>query len=144
MLREMARQGGFDISIKTMDHSTYLDQVWKKGRFYVGFYNMQSTEDAIFKLLFTSDAAWNETKWNHAPFDQLVDQARVTLEPAKRAELYAQAQAIIRAEKPALIPCFFDLLGAHRDYVNDYHLHPRGATFSMDKVWLGEGAPGRA
>lgn len=144
VLREMARQGGFDIDIKTMDHSTYLDQVWKKGRFYVGFYNMQSTEDAIFKLLFTSDAAWNETKWNHEPFDKLVDQARVTLEPAKRAELYAEAQAIMRAEKPALIPCFFDLLGANRDYVNDYVLHPRGATFSMEKVWLGDGAPGRA
>ena len=144
VLREMARQGGFDISIKTMDHSTYLDQVWKKGRFYVGFYNMQSTEDAIFKLLFTSDAAWNETKWNHEPFDKLVNTARVTLDPAKRAELYAEAQSIIRAEKPALIPCFFDLLGAHRDYVNGYFLHPRGATFSMEKVWLSDNAPGRA
>jgi peptide/nickel transport system substrate-binding protein len=143
VLREMARSGGFDINIKTMDHSTYLDQVWKKGQFYVGFYNMQSTEDAIFKLLFTSDAAWNETKWNNAEFDKLVDTARVTLEPEKRAELYASAQALMRDEVPALIPCYFDLLGANRDYVNDFFLHPRGATFSMEKVWLADGAPGK-
>jgi peptide/nickel transport system substrate-binding protein len=143
VLREMARPGGFDIEIQTMDHPTYLDQVWKKGPFYVGFYNMQPTEDSVFKLLFTSDAAWNETKWNHAPFDALIDKARVTLEPSKRAELYSKAQEIMREEIPALVPCFFDLLGAKRDYVEDYNLHPRGAVFGMEKVWLAANAPRR-
>jgi peptide/nickel transport system substrate-binding protein len=143
VLREMARPGGFDIEIQTMDHSTYLDQVWKKGQFYVGFYNMQPTEDSVFKLLFTSDAAWNETKWNNGPFDALVEEARVTLDPAKRGELYAKAQALMREEVPALVPCFFDLLGARRDYVEDYDLHPRGAVFGMEKVWLAANAPGR-
>jgi peptide/nickel transport system substrate-binding protein len=40
-----------------MPHATYLDQVWRKGAFYVGFYNMQPTADGIFSLLYTSDAA---------------------------------------------------------------------------------------
>lgn len=39
-LREMAKPAGFDIKVETMPHATYLDQVWKKGPFYVGFYNM--------------------------------------------------------------------------------------------------------
>ena len=60
-IREMAAPAGFRINVQTMPHATYLDQVWKKGNFYVGFYNMQPTPDAIFKLLYTSDAAWNET-----------------------------------------------------------------------------------
>ena len=58
-----------------MPHATYLDQVWKKGSFYVGFYNMQATADAIFSLLYTSNAAWNETRWNNTDFDKLVDEA---------------------------------------------------------------------
>ena len=61
-IREMAAPAGFRINVQTMPHATYLDQVWKKGNFYVGFYNMQPTADAIFKLLYTSDAAWNETR----------------------------------------------------------------------------------
>ncbi len=126
-----------------MAHATYLDQVWKKGDFYVGFYNMQPTEDAIFKLLFTSDAAWNETRWNNGDFDKLVEAARTTTDTTQRARLYAEAQAKMREDLPALVPVFFDLLGAHRDYVQDFHLHPRGATFSLEKVWLGEGAPKR-
>jgi peptide/nickel transport system substrate-binding protein len=47
-------------------------------------------------------------------------------------------------ERPALVPVFFDLLGAHRDYVKDYQLHPRGAVFGLDKVWVDENSPRRA
>ena len=71
----MAKPAGFDIKVQTMPHATYLDQVWKKGSFYVGFYNMQATADAIFSLLYTSNAAWNETRWNNTAFDTLVVEA---------------------------------------------------------------------
>lgn len=143
VVREMAKDAGFNIEVQTMAHSTYLDQVWKKGDFYVGFYNMQPTEDAVFKLLFTSDAAWNETRWNNTDFDALVEKARTTVDTAERAKLYASAQEKMRADIPALVPVFFDLLAAHRDYVENYQLHPRGATFSLEKVSLGAGAPNR-
>ncbi|MCG8361141.1 MAG: ABC transporter substrate-binding protein [Kiloniellales bacterium] len=143
VIREMAKQAGFNIDVQTMAHATYLEQVWKKGDFYVGFYNMQPTEDGVFKLLFTSDAAWNETRWNNAAFDNVVDEARTNASPDERAKLYAEAQRMMHEEMPALVPVFFDLLGARRDYVEGYDLHPRGAVFHLDKVSLGAGAPNR-
>lgn len=142
-IREMAKAAGFNIKVETMAHATYLKQVWKKGDFYVGFYNMQPTEDALFKLLLTSDAAWNETRWNNKEFDGLVNAARTTSDTAKRKTLYADAQKLMQKELPVLVPVFFDLLSANRNYVENYHLHPRGATFSLEKVILGAGAPKR-
>lgn len=142
-LREMAKPAGFDIKVETMPHATYLDQVWKKGSFYVGFYNMQATADAIFSLLYTSNAAWNETRWNNAAFDKLVFEARATVDEAKRRALYAEAQKLMNAEVPSIIPAFFDLLGAQRDWVEGYQLHPRGAVFRLDHVSLGAKAPKR-
>ena len=142
-IREMAKAAGFNIKVETMAHATYLKQVWKKGDFYVGFYNMQPTEDALFKLLLTSDAAWNETRWNNKEFDGLVNAARTTTDTAKRKTLYADAQKLMQKELPILVPVFFDLLGASRSYVENYNLHPRGATFSLEKVTLGAGAPKR-
>lgn len=142
-VREMAKAAGFNIKVETMPHGTYLKQVWKKGDFYVGFYNMQPTEDALFKLLFTSDAAWNETRWNNKDFDKLVEAARTTTDVAERSKLYKDAQKLMSDDIPALVPVFFDLLGAKRDYVENFHLHPRGATFSLEKVSLGSGAPKR-
>lgn len=142
-LREMAKPAGFDIKVETMPHATYLDQVWKKGSFYVGFYNMQATADAIFSLLYTSNAAWNETRWNNAAFDKLVFEARATIDEAKRRALYAEAQKLMYEEVPSIIPAFFDLLGAQREWVQGYELHPRGAVFRLDHVSLGANAPKR-
>lgn len=142
-MREMARPAGFRINVQTMPHATYLDQVWKKGSFYVGFYNMQATADAIFSLLYTSDSAWNETRWNNTDFDKLVREARVTADEAKRRGLYDAAQKLMHDEVPSVIPAFFDLLAAQRGYVQGYTLHPRGAVFRLDQVWMGDGAPRR-
>jgi peptide/nickel transport system substrate-binding protein len=125
-LREMVKPAGFRINVETMPHATYLDQVWKKGSFYVGFYNMQATADAIFALLYTSNAAWNETRWNNAAFDKLVNEARGTVDDAKRRALYAQAQKLMNTEVPSIIPVFFDLLAAQRDWVQGYPAAPAG------------------
>jgi peptide/nickel transport system substrate-binding protein len=143
-MREMAKDAGFRIQVQTMPHATYLDQVWKKGNFYVGFYNMQATADAIFSLLYTSNAAWPETRWKNAEFDQAIELARLTTDEARRRALYGQAQAIIHDGVPSVIPVFFDLLAAQRPYVQGYRLHPRGAVFQLDLVSLGDGAPRRS
>ena len=142
-IREMAKPAGFTINVQTMAHATFLDQVWTKGPFYVGLYNMQPTMDGIFGQLYTSSAAWNETKWNNAAFDKLIDEARRTGDDNRRRELYGQAQQIMYDEVPSLIPVFFDLLAAHRDHVSGFRLHPRGAVYNIDEVWLNERAPRR-
>jgi peptide/nickel transport system substrate-binding protein len=143
VVREMAKAGGFNIEVQTIDHSSYLDQVWKKGKFYVGYYNMQPTEGTIFNLLFTSEASWNETKWNNTAFDALVHEADRTTDNAVRADLYSKAQGMMRDEIPAIVPAFFDLLGAQADYVEGYVQHPRGANFGLHKVSLSDNAPTR-
>jgi peptide/nickel transport system substrate-binding protein len=142
-MREMARPAGFDITVQTMPHATYLDQVWRKGNFYIGLYNMQPTADGIFSLLYISTAAWNETRWNNPAFDAIIAEARGVIDAGRRRALYDRAQAMMHDEVPSIIPVFFDLLAAHRTHVAGYRLHPRGAVFRLDHVWLGEGAPRR-
>jgi peptide/nickel transport system substrate-binding protein len=138
-LREMAKPAGFNINLQTMAHATFLDQVWLKGSFYVGLYNMQPTMDGIFSLLYTSNAPWNEPKWNNAGFDRLVEEARQTADDARRRDLYAQAQKIMYDEVPTLIPVFFDLLAGIRTTVQGFNLHPRGAVYRLEEVSLGGG-----
>ncbi|WFS04036.1 ABC transporter substrate-binding protein [Rhizobium tumorigenes] len=142
-LREMAKEAGITINVQTMPHATYLDQVWKKGSFYVGFYNMQPTPDGIFKLLYTSDAAWNETRWNNKDFDALIAAARVTEDKEKRTALYAKAQALMNEEVPSIIPAFFDVLAAKRSWVEGFQAHPRASVFRLDYASLTAAAPKR-
>ena len=142
--REMAKAAGFRITVQTIPHATYLDQVWMKGAFYVGFYNMQAVPDAIFSLLYISTAPWNETRWNNARFDALIAEGRGSADEAKRRAAYAEAQKLMHDEVPSVIPTFFDVLGARRSYVQGYTLHPRAAVFRLEEVSLGAGAPKRA
>ena len=140
-IRAMAKPAGFTINVQTMPHATFLDQVWRKGPFYIGLYNQQPTMDGIMSLLFTSNAAWNETNWNDPEFDRLVEEARRTGDEAARRTLYARAQQRMHDQVPALVPVFFDLVAARRAGVEGFRLHPRGAVFDLDEVWLS--SPGR-
>ena len=142
-VKEMARQAGFDISVKTIPHDEYIANVWKKAGFYVGSWNMRPMEDQMFTLLLTSDAPWADTAWNNKRFDEIVYQARRTLDDAKRAELYAEAQRLCIDEKPYIVPFFQDVLTAHQDYVMDYTMHPLQTAYYLDRAWLGAGAPKR-
>ena len=143
-LRQMAKPAGFNINVQTMPHSTYLEQVWKKGNFYVGFYNPQPTADAVFSLLYTSTASWNETQWNNPTFDKLIKEAQGSADKAKRAALYGDAQKLMADEVPSIVPVFFDMLRAKRKYVQGYEVHPRGLVFRLDYVSLGDGMPKRS
>jgi peptide/nickel transport system substrate-binding protein len=143
-LSQMAAPAGFRIKVQTMPHATYLAQIWKKGTFYVGYYNTQPTEDGVFSLLYTSDAAWNETHWNNPAFDQIVAEARGTADVARRKDLYDQAQQMMYEQVPTVIPTFFDLLSAKRSYVQGYALNPRGLVFALDRAWMTADAPKRS
>ena len=142
-LKEMARAAGFDIDVKTIPHDQYIANVWKKGGFYVGSWNMRPMEDQMFTLLLTSDAPWADTAWNNATFDDIVYRARRTTDDDERRELYAEAQRMCIDEKPYIVPFYQDVLTAHQDYVMDYTMHPLQVSYYMDRTWLAEGAPQR-
>jgi peptide/nickel transport system substrate-binding protein len=135
-LKELAKPAGFDIDVQTIPHDTYLANVWRKGNFYIGYWGMQTTEDAAFTLLFTSDAAFADTAWNNKTFDALIDKARGMLDDAERRRLYTEAQVMMAREKPSVIPFFQDVLSASRSHVKNWVAHPLAKNFYVENVWL--------
>ena len=142
-LKEMAQPGGFNIEVQTIPHDQYLANVWRKGNFYIGTFNMQPHEDALFTLLFTGDAPWNDTKWDSQRFDELVYGARRITDEARRRAMYSEAQKLLVEQIPYLIPFYEDLISVTRSHVAGYTVHPRGGVFFLDHTWMGEGAPRR-
>lgn len=135
-LREMAGPAGFRIGIRVVPDALYLDQVWLKGKFYVSNYEMRPTLDAIFSLVFTSQAPWNDSHWHDFDFDRLVTAARAENDGDKRARLYAEAQSYMSDQTPSIIPLFFDVLAAHVDTLHGFRAHPGGISFRLEDVWL--------
>lgn len=135
VIQQAAKELGLDVSLQQFDYSTYLDTIWLKSPYYVGFYNMQSSEDACFQLLYTSQSPWNETRWNNEKFDKLVLDARAELDEGKQRKLYADVQEMMYEEVPTCIPLFLDLTCAHMPNVENYKMVPRGTFWHLDTVW---------
>jgi peptide/nickel transport system substrate-binding protein len=135
-LKSSAAAGGFDLTIETMPHDTYLANVWMKGGFYIGYWGMQPTIDATYRLLLTSDAAYQDTEWKNAAFDALIEEGRAVVDPAKRAEIYAKAQAMEQEDVPYIVPFFEDVLTASSDKTEGWQIAPISRYFYVEDVWL--------
>ncbi|MEM7021861.1 MAG: ABC transporter substrate-binding protein [Pseudomonadota bacterium] len=135
-LKQMALPAGFDIEVETMPHDTYLANVWRKGNFYMAYWGMQPTEDATFNLLLTSDASYEDTAWNNAEFDELVEMGRSTIDEAERTDAYTKAQELILNDTPYIIAFYEDVLTASRDDVKGWSINPINRYFYTENVWL--------
>lgn len=135
-LKQTAAPAGFDITIETMPHDTYLANVWMKGAFYIGYWGMQPTIDATYNLLLTSNASYQDTEWKNAEFDAAVAEGRATVDPAQRAALYAKAQELELRDTPYIVPFFEDVLTASQEGVEDWIVAPISRYFFIENVWL--------
>ncbi|WP_116134810.1 ABC transporter substrate-binding protein [Tropicimonas sp. IMCC34043] len=135
-LQQTAAAAGFDLEIKTMPHDTYLAEEWMKGDFYIGYWGMQPTIDATYNLLLTSEASYQDTEWKNAEFDSLVAEGRATIDPAKRAEIYAKAQELELADKPYIVPFFEDVLTASSEATKEWKIAPISRFYFVEDVWL--------
>ncbi|MBY6092367.1 ABC transporter substrate-binding protein [Maritimibacter alkaliphilus] len=135
-IQQTAGAAGFDVEIKTMPHDTYLAEEWMKGDFYIGYWGMQPTIDATYNLLLTSDASYQDTEWKNEAFDALVAEGRSTVDPEKRAEIYAKAQALELEQSPYIVPFFEDVLTASRETTVDWHIAPISRFFFIEDVWM--------
>ena len=62
--------------------------------------------DNFLSEIFHSGSEYNYVKFSNAEFDKLVDSAARSNDPAKRQELYIQAERLLCETEGALIPIF--------------------------------------
>lgn len=135
-LKQSAAAGGFDLTIETMPHDTYLANVWMKGAFYIGYWGMQPTIDGTYRLLLTSDASYQDTEWKNKDFDALIEEGSSTIDEAKRADIYARAQKLEEEQVPYIVPFFEDVLTANREAAEQWEVAPITRYFFVEDVWL--------
>ncbi|MEJ6404297.1 ABC transporter substrate-binding protein [Yoonia sp. 2307UL14-13] len=94
------------------------------------------TEDWMFAMGYTPAAPWNDSGWDHAQFNALMETARSELDSIKRRALYREMQVILRDEGNMLIPMFANDVHA----VNNRIWSPQtiGNQWQMDNARMAE------
>lgn len=100
IFQESLAKAGIKLDLKRVSGDGYWDNVWMKAPFCATYWNNLPTVDIQLSRPFANGAAnsWNETRFDNANFNKLMASARVEMDEKKRAQMYAECQAIVRQE----------------------------------------------
>ena len=117
LYQEQAKRAGIDIEVVRAPNDGYWSNVWLKEPFCACYWGGYATEDTMFSTGYAPGAAWNDTHWDDERFNKLLVEARAELDAAKRAEMYATMQQMLRDEGGAIVPMFANAVMARSEKV---------------------------
>ncbi len=128
---EQARAAGIDLKVVRTPNDGYWTNVSGVEHWTATYWNPRVTEDMMFSVAFSEDAPWNETKWKHPRFNELLKAARIELDETKRRDMYVEMQQICTDDNGAIIPIFANyVFAAHKKVGHDR----MAASWDLDGV----------
>lgn len=110
LYKEHAAKIGITIDVVREPDDGYWVEVWRKKPWCFCYWRGRATEDWMLSTAYAAEAKYNDTKWKHERFNKLLVEARGELNNAKRREMYAEMQLIIRDEGATVVPIFNNYL----------------------------------
>ena len=127
---EQAKKAGININVVREPNDGYYSDVWLKKPFCMVQWGARPTPDVMLSLAYKDDAAWNESRWQNARFNELLLLAKAELDQAKRAEMYREMQVLARDDGGTIIPMFTNFVYARRK--NVMHGPDLAASWQVD------------
>jgi len=100
---------GVEVTLSAMETTTYFDvlEVDAPQIFRAAWCMDYPDANNFLYDTYRSDSPNNYANWSNEEYDQIVSDARVSLDLAERSELYARAEEIFVAEQYAVAPIFW-------------------------------------
>ena len=117
LMKEHMKKAGINLDVVREPSDGYWNNVWGKKGFCASYYFGRPTEDAMLSLVYAKDAPWNESRFQHEKFNQLLVAARAELDESKRREMYFELQRILNEEGSSLVPMFGNYVTARSNSV---------------------------
>jgi peptide/nickel transport system substrate-binding protein len=121
---------GVNVTLQTMEWGTFLAKLRTKEQDMFALSWMAGSEDpdlVMYPLLHSSQ--WtpvgpNRAMYKNTRFDEILSQARLTTDQAKRAELYREAQRLLHDDPPWIFIDHEVQTAAYAKRVHGFKLHP--------------------
>ncbi len=100
-LKELALDGGFDITVNIVEESRYWES-WTEYDLGVTSWTHRPQAEMLLPLAYTTEAIgnWNETRWADPEFESLLNEAIGTLDLDGRRTLMCQMEDIMQERGP--------------------------------------------
>ena len=139
LMAEHAKAAGIEINVVREPNDGYWDNVWIKKPWCHCYWGGRPTADTMLSVSLSEGAAWNDTHWKNARFNEILPIARGETDDAKRAALYAAAQQIVHDDGGQLVLMFANYVGAmstklgHGDFNSDNDFD---GGYMYDRWWF--------
>ena len=112
LFKESAAKCGITINVVREADDGYWSKVWRQKPFVAVDWYGRATVDWLYATTLAKDAAWNDTKFVHERFNDLLVQGRRESDDAKRAAIYAEMQQIVHDEGGMIVVAFINYINA--------------------------------
>ncbi|GKY89157.1 ABC transporter substrate-binding protein [Sinisalibacter aestuarii] len=122
---------GVDVEIVSYEWGEYLERssdVERDGAVLLGWTGDNGDPDNFLAVLLGCDGVGgsNRAQWCYQPFEDVIQQAKVTSDPAERTRLYEEAQMIFKEQAPWATIAHSVVFMPMRPEVEGYVMHPLG------------------
>ncbi len=125
IFQESLKKAKANLDVKRVSGDGYWDNVWLKVPFCAVYWANRPTADLQLSQTFVTGQVWNDTHYSNPKFDQLLVDARVELDDAKRQEMYSECQQLLSDEAGMVCFAFGDGLDAGSTRLQGLEAHPR-------------------
>ncbi len=127
---------GININVVQEAADGYWSNVWTKKPWCASYWSGRVTEDWMFTLGYATGAAWNDTNWENARFQELLLTARAELDSDKRRDMYREMQMLCQTDGGVVVPMYANAV----DAVATKLAHPEvvGNVYDLDSNRLME------
>jgi peptide/nickel transport system substrate-binding protein len=128
LYQNAAAAAGININVVREPNDGYWSSVWMKKPWSAVYWSGRVVEDQMFSTAYQTGAAWNDTFWSNARFDELLLAARSELDEDKRRQMYFEMQEIVNQDGGAVVPMFASYVFATSDKIG----HPEQFASNWD------------
>ncbi len=135
LMKEQAKKAGIDINVIREPDDGYWSNVWIKKEWCMCYWGGRPTADMMFSVAYADGAPWNDTKWSHKRFNELLIAARAELDTDKRRKMYGEMQEICRNDSGTIMPMYNQMVEASSDKLDH---GPISGHMALDGMRNGE------
>ncbi|MEL7253762.1 MAG: ABC transporter substrate-binding protein [Pseudomonadota bacterium] len=135
LFSEHAKAAGITVNVVREPNDGYWSDVWLTKPFVMVTWGARPTPDVMYTLAYKDDAPWNESRWQNARFNELLQSAKAELDDTKRAGMYREMAMISNQDGGTIIPYFPNFVYARRKNVK--HTGELAASWAMDGARAG-------
>jgi len=140
LFQQSLSTAGINLDIKREPNDGYWSEVWNAQPFCTSYWSGRPTQDQMLSTAYLSTADWNDTRFKNEQFDQLLIAARGELDPAKRTQMYADANSLIRDDGGLICPMFNNFIDATSDRLAGWEDNVKGFdlmhNYAPIKMWV--------